>query len=84
MFAVLSAVAVTRPALAQTNFDRPGGDYLNAPVTSGDPARAAANVGKGGLAFALRLASNASDEVFGELDEMDDGTHFCWDPSVVR
>lgn len=53
-------------------------------VKSGDPARAAANVGKEGLAFALRLASNASDEVFGELDEMDDGTHFCWDPSVVR
>jgi hypothetical protein len=27
-----------RPALAQANFDRPGGDYLNAPVSSGDPA----------------------------------------------
>ena len=27
-----------RPALAQANFDRPGGDYQSAPVTSGDPA----------------------------------------------
>jgi PAN domain len=26
-----------RPALAQTNFDRPGGDYLSSPVMSGDP-----------------------------------------------
>jgi len=26
------------PALAQANFDRPGGDYLSSPVTSGDPA----------------------------------------------
>jgi len=25
------------PARAQTAFDRPGGDYLNTPVTSGDP-----------------------------------------------
>jgi hypothetical protein len=38
MFAALTAAFVARPALAQTNFDRPGGDYLNAPVTSGDPA----------------------------------------------
>ncbi|MGY4256394.1 hypothetical protein ACVI1L_003462 [Bradyrhizobium sp. USDA 4516] len=38
MFAVLAAAVVARPALAQTNFDRPGGDYLNAPVTTGDPA----------------------------------------------
>ncbi|QIG95446.1 MULTISPECIES: PAN domain-containing protein [unclassified Bradyrhizobium] len=38
MFAVFAAAFVARPALAQTNFDRPGGDYLNAPVTSGDPA----------------------------------------------
>ena len=53
-------------------------------VKSGDPKRAAANVGKEGLAFALRLALNASDGAFEELDEMDDGTHFCWDPSVVR
>ncbi len=37
-FAVLAAMAVARPASAQTNFDRPGGDYLNSPVTSGDPA----------------------------------------------
>nr|WP_136626523.1 PAN domain-containing protein [Bradyrhizobium macuxiense] len=37
-FAFFAAIAVARPALAQTNFDRPGGDYLNSPVTSGDPA----------------------------------------------
>ena len=35
---LLAAVASARPALAQANFDRPGGDYLSAPVTSGDPA----------------------------------------------
>jgi diketogulonate reductase-like aldo/keto reductase len=50
---------------------------------SSDPARAAANVGAGGVAFATRLAE-LSDAAFRELDEMDDGTHFCWDPSVVR
>jgi hypothetical protein len=33
-----SAVAATRPAQAQTNFDRPGGDYQSSPVISGDPA----------------------------------------------
>ena len=26
------------PALAQSSFDRPGGDYLSVPVISGDPA----------------------------------------------
>jgi hypothetical protein len=36
--AFLAAAASVRPALAQANFDRPGGDYLSAPVTSGDPA----------------------------------------------
>ena len=36
--ALLAAVASARPALAQANFDRPGGDYTSAPVTSGDPA----------------------------------------------
>jgi hypothetical protein len=34
----LLAVAATRPALAQANFDRPGGDYQSSPVASGDPA----------------------------------------------
>jgi len=35
---VLLAVALSAaPARAQTAFDRPGGDYLNAPVASGDP-----------------------------------------------
>ena len=32
------AVLPVRPALAQANFDRPGGDYMSAPVLSGDPA----------------------------------------------
>jgi PAN domain len=40
VFAV-AAIAVadlaTRPAQAQANFDRPGGDYQNSPVASGDP-----------------------------------------------
>ncbi|MBA4038419.1 MAG: apple domain-containing protein, partial [Bradyrhizobium sp.] len=29
--AFLAAAASARPALAQANFDRPGGDYVNAP-----------------------------------------------------
>jgi hypothetical protein len=33
-----AAVAATRPAQAQANFDRPGGDYQSSPVVSGDPA----------------------------------------------
>jgi hypothetical protein len=37
-FACLLAVAVARPAPAQTAFDRPGSDYQNSPVGSGDPA----------------------------------------------
>src|SRR5262245_22130475 len=32
----------TMPSLAQTGFDRPGGDYSNFPVASGDPAVCAA------------------------------------------
>ena len=31
----------SRPALAQANFDRPGGDYQSSPVASGDPAECA-------------------------------------------
>jgi hypothetical protein len=38
VFALLAAVASPRPAQAQANFDRPGGDYLSSPVRSGDPA----------------------------------------------
>ena len=38
LFAFSAAVTVTQPALAQANFDRPGGDYQSSPVTSGDPA----------------------------------------------
>src|SRR3954453_18485906 len=41
MLAFLAAAASVRPALAQANFDRPGSDYLSAPVTSGDPAECA-------------------------------------------
>src|ERR1700761_2905287 len=33
----LMAIIVSRPAQAQANFDRPGGDYQSSPVTSGDP-----------------------------------------------
>ena len=36
--ALSAATAATRPAQAQANFDRPGGDYLSSPVPSGDPA----------------------------------------------
>src|SRR3954463_1281705 len=38
LLALLAVVASMHPALAQANFDRPGGDYLSEPVTSGDPA----------------------------------------------
>jgi hypothetical protein len=38
MAAVLAAGITPRPAQAQANFDRPGGDYQSSPVTSGDPA----------------------------------------------
>jgi PAN domain len=33
-----AAALATRPAFAQANFDRPGGDYQSSPVPSGDPA----------------------------------------------
>jgi hypothetical protein len=36
--AFFANATVTRPAQAQANFDRPGGDYQNLPVPSGDPA----------------------------------------------
>ena len=36
--AFLAAAISARPALAQANFDRPGSDYVSAPVISGDPA----------------------------------------------
>jgi hypothetical protein len=36
--ALLAAAVAPRPALAQANFDRPGGDYQSGPVSSGDPA----------------------------------------------
>jgi hypothetical protein len=35
---MLAFTTATRPAQAQVNFDRPGGDYLRTPVLSGDPA----------------------------------------------
>ncbi|MGO9360686.1 MAG: PAN domain-containing protein [Xanthobacteraceae bacterium] len=34
---LLLILALPRAAEAQVNFDRPGGDYLRAPVASGDP-----------------------------------------------
>jgi hypothetical protein len=42
VLSVLAALAGARPACAQLGFDRPGGDYANAPVPSGDPAVCAA------------------------------------------
>ena len=41
VLALLAAAGSARPALAQANFDRPGGDYLSSPVISGDPAECA-------------------------------------------
>jgi hypothetical protein len=40
LLAALASMAgpVARPAYAQTNFDRPGADYLRMPLRSGDPA----------------------------------------------
>jgi PAN domain len=38
LFACSANATATRPALAQANFDRPGGDYQSSPVPSGDPA----------------------------------------------
>ncbi len=35
---LLSPFLGAYPAMAQANFDRPGGDYMNSPVVSGDPA----------------------------------------------
>jgi len=34
---LLAAMLALAPARAQTAFDRPGGDYANTPITSGDP-----------------------------------------------
>src|ERR1700674_5865424 len=36
--AFFAAATAMRPAHAQANFDRPGGDYQSSAVTSGDPA----------------------------------------------
>src|SRR5215471_17289638 len=38
LMVTLASLAAAPPLWAQTNFDRPGGDYLSAPVPSGDPA----------------------------------------------
>lgn len=42
--AALIAIAIARAtiALAQTGYDRPGGDYTSAPVANGDPTVCAA------------------------------------------
>mmetsp|Transcript_359 Transcript_359/g.1444 ORF Transcript_359/g.1444 Transcript_359/m.1444 type:complete len:327 (-) Transcript_359:885-1865(-) len=56
-------------------------------VKSSDGKRIAHNVGREGYACAAALAEasgTAVDAAFRELDGMDDGTHFCWDPAVVR
>jgi hypothetical protein len=36
--ALLAVLVAAGAASAQSSFDRPGGDYLSSPVTSGDPA----------------------------------------------
>src|SRR3569623_2826988 len=41
LVAVLMPVAMSSTALAQANFDRPGGDYAHSEVQSGDPATCA-------------------------------------------
>jgi hypothetical protein len=38
MALIFAAASAARPAAAQSNFDRPGGDYLSSAITSGDPA----------------------------------------------
>ncbi len=38
LLAAAAIVAGAAPALAQSGYDRPGGDYASAPVASGDPA----------------------------------------------
>jgi hypothetical protein len=38
---LLAAACGPRQAAAQSNFDRPGGDYLSSPVSSGDPQECA-------------------------------------------
>lgn len=56
-------------------------------VKSSNGDRVAHNVGREGYARAAALAEasgTAVDAAFRELDGMDDGTHFCWDPTVVR
>ncbi len=40
--ALICAATAIMPAAAQSGYDRPGGDYASAPVTSGDPAVCAA------------------------------------------
>jgi hypothetical protein len=42
IYCVLLALLAGMPARAQTGYDRPGGDYSNFPVRSGDPAACAA------------------------------------------
>ncbi len=49
---VLAAVAAAAPAQAQVGYDRPGGDYANAPVRSGDPAICAARCERDGRCHA--------------------------------
>jgi len=42
IFCLVAGLLAAAPARAQTGFDRPGGDYSNFPVCSGDPAACAA------------------------------------------
>src|SRR5262245_65970149 len=45
---LLVVCAAVAPVRAQTGFDRPGGDYANFPVSSGDPAACAARCERDG------------------------------------
>ena len=55
--ALLALVHASRPACAQASFDRPGGDYSSAPVTSGDPEDCAKDLQTAGY---LMLATQHS------------------------
>jgi diketogulonate reductase-like aldo/keto reductase len=52
-------------------------------VKSSEKGRIRENVGVEGFLFAAK-SPDAFGDAFLELDAMDDGTHFCWDPAVVK
>jgi len=56
---VVAAIAAAAPTVAQTGYDRPGGDYAHAPVVNGDPAVCASRCerDKGCRAWSFRYPS---------------------------